>query len=470
MRQTAIAVAAAAGFALLVITQIPQGEPVSSAEGSAPQARPWVWQDEGATSIPRPPDGTPAASADPYAAERGRALKDAYSLAASAVPTGCGLTPVVLAAVGQVESGSAGGRAVGPDHRLDPPIYGPLLDGGSRAAVPDTDGGSFDGSKEWDRSMGLMQMLPDTWWAVGVDGDGDSLADPQNVYDAALAVGRHLCDGGRSLASTTGLREAVYAYRGSAGYVEAVLDWVQYFTAHGLESLGDVGTSAPPEVRAAELDAPTVVAAMPGQPTVTAEPAGAVDVAALLPPSLTNTRGSGSFTVARPRSTSSTTSGSTARPATTTTTPPRPSNMPTTTTPPLPTTTTPPPTTTTPPPTTTTPLPTTTTPLPTTTTTVPPPVTTTNPPTTTDPPPPPTTTSDPPPPPPTTTSDPPPPPPSTTSDPPPPPPSTTSDPPPPPPSTTSDPPPPPPTTTSEPPPTTTEPSTTSYSATTTTTP
>ena len=88
MRQTAIAVAAAAGFALLVITQIPQGEPVSSAEGSAPQSRPWVWQDEGDTTIPGPPDGTPAASADPYAAERGRVLRDAYSLAASAVPTG----------------------------------------------------------------------------------------------------------------------------------------------------------------------------------------------------------------------------------------------------------------------------------------------------------------------------------------------------------------------------------------------
>jgi hypothetical protein len=391
MRQTAIAVAAAAGFALLVITQIPQGEPVSSADGSTPRAAPWVWEDEsGANPIPRPPDGTPAASADPYAAERGRVLGDAYTAAASAVPAGCGLTPVVLAAVGQVESGSAGGRAVGPDHRLDPPIYGPLLDGGSRAAVPDTDGGSFDGSKEWDRSMGLMQMLPDTWWAVGVDGDGDSLADPQNVYDAALAVGRHLCDGGQDLASTTGLREAVLGYRSSEGYVDAVLDWVQYFSLHGLEALGDVGTASPPEVRAAELDAPTVVAAMPGQPTVTAERAGPLDVAAILPPRLTTTRGTDTFAAARPRSTPAVTTGSASRPATTTTTSPRPSNLPST---PAPTTPLPPPTTTLPPPTTTVPPPTTTVPPPT--TTVPPPPTTTSPP-------PPTTTSEPPP----TTTDP----------------------------------------------------------------
>jgi hypothetical protein len=416
MRGTVMALAGAAALGALIATQVPSAGPSLSTEGYRPGGG-WPYasgaQENLVTDpLPSPPTGEPAASADPFAAERGRALRTAYDSVAGAVPPECNLTSAVLAAVGQVESGSAGGRAIGADHRVNPPIYGPMLDGGARAAVHDTDGGSFDGSTAWDRSMGLMQMLPDTWRTLGVDGDDDGLADPQNVYDAALAVGSHLCAGGRNLASEPALRDAVYAYRGSAGYVDAVLAWTRYFTTHGLDSLGDLGSARPPEVRTAELDSPIVVAALPGRPRVAPDPSSSRGLLGLLANGLSSGRSFTDVVAAGPRSTTRptpragtpTTPGSptvgTTSPITTTppagTTAPWPTTTPPVTTTEPPVTTTEPPVTTTEPPVTTTEPPVTTTEPPVTTTE--PPVTTTEPPVTTTAPP--VTTTD------TTTTDP----------------------------------------------------------------
>ena len=102
---------------------------------------------------------------------------------------GCHLRVSHLAAIGQVESGSIGGRSV-VGHRVTPAIYGPLLDGGPFAVIRDSDGGGYDGAGDYDRAMGPLQFLPGTWRWAGRDGDGDGRRDPQNVFDAALGDGR----------------------------------------------------------------------------------------------------------------------------------------------------------------------------------------------------------------------------------------------------------------------------------------
>jgi membrane-bound lytic murein transglycosylase B len=47
--------------------------------------------------------------------------------------------------------------------------------------------------------MGPMQFIPGTWRLFGVDGDGDGVADPQDVEDASAATAAYLCYGGRDL-------------------------------------------------------------------------------------------------------------------------------------------------------------------------------------------------------------------------------------------------------------------------------
>ena len=44
------------------------------------------------------------------------------------------------------------------------------------------------------------------------------MADPNNIFDAALAAGRYLCAGGRDLATGPGWRAAVLSYNNSDEY------------------------------------------------------------------------------------------------------------------------------------------------------------------------------------------------------------------------------------------------------------
>ena len=139
---------------------------------------------------------------------------------------GCHLSWSLLAGIGRVESnhGRFGGAVVGADGRVSPPIYGPLLDGsGGYPAIADTDGGRWDGNAQFDRAVGPMQFIPGTWAIYGADGNGDGVADPQNVDDAALAAARYLCAGGGDLSTQAGRWNAVYRYNHSASYVSLVL-------------------------------------------------------------------------------------------------------------------------------------------------------------------------------------------------------------------------------------------------------
>ncbi|MFD7472234.1 lytic transglycosylase domain-containing protein [Streptomyces sp. NPDC059837] len=109
------------------------------------------------------------------------------------------------------------------------PILGPRLDGGAFAVVRDTDGGAYDGDAAYDRAVGPMQFIPSTWARWGTDGNGDGRADPDNVFDAALAAGRYLCAGGRDLSDPAELDRAVLGYNHSEAYLRTVRARYAYF-------------------------------------------------------------------------------------------------------------------------------------------------------------------------------------------------------------------------------------------------
>jgi hypothetical protein len=254
-----------------------------------------------------PPAGTPQA-----------VLAAAYRKAVSRSPAGCHLKVAHLAAVGQVESGSIGGRSVTADHRVTPAIYGPLLDGGPFAVIRDSDGGSYDGASDFDRAMGPLQFLPGTWSWAGRDGDGDGRRDPQNVFDAASATADYLCHGGRDLARSGDLRAAVLSYNQSGAYHSAVLAWVAYFQRNGLAALTTVAFRVGSGGRASALAAPTPDPSPPSTATrTTATPSAKPSNSGTSPPS----RPSGPTSPATPTTPATPTAPSTGTPTTPPTTP-----------------------------------------------------------------------------------------------------------------------------------------------------
>jgi hypothetical protein len=87
-------------------------------------------------------------------------LLQAYRTAAGQVPASCHLPVSLLAAIGQVESGSLANLPLDARHRTS--VLGPVLDGNHVAAVRDTDQGRYDGNRTWDRAVGPMQFIPST--------------------------------------------------------------------------------------------------------------------------------------------------------------------------------------------------------------------------------------------------------------------------------------------------------------------
>lgn len=168
--------------------------------------------------------GIPARALQAYAA--------AAELANAAAP-GCGIGWNTVAAIGFVESGHGnhGGGSLSAAGQASGPIIGPSLDGGSFAAIPDTDDGVLDGDAVWDRAVGPMQFIPTTWDLAGRDGNGDGVADPLNIDDAALSAGVYLCQGGRDLTTARGWADAVLSYNQSDSYLREVREQASEYAA-----------------------------------------------------------------------------------------------------------------------------------------------------------------------------------------------------------------------------------------------
>jgi hypothetical protein len=139
----------------------------------------------------------------------------------------CGLSWVTLAAIGSVESahGRFNGATIAADGTSGPSIIGPALDGRPGVqAIADTDGGQYDGDTRWDRAVGPMQFLPSTWRRWGVDADGDGVARPHDLDDAAATAAVYLCASTQTMTTGAGWWAAITTYNRSSEYARNVLD------------------------------------------------------------------------------------------------------------------------------------------------------------------------------------------------------------------------------------------------------
>ena len=67
-----------------------------------------------------------------------------------------------------------------------------------------------------------MQFIPSTWEQWGSDGDGDGVADPNDLDDAAATAVAYLCADGHDLTSGAGWSDAVFGYNHDESYVASV--------------------------------------------------------------------------------------------------------------------------------------------------------------------------------------------------------------------------------------------------------
>ncbi|MBY6677871.1 lytic murein transglycosylase [Rhodococcus sp. BP-332] len=202
------------------------------------------------------PAGAPAAAAAPLSAVLVGALGipelvlQAYRSAEAQLATstpGCHLPWHLLAAIGRIESGHAGGGRTDAAGTTITSVLGPVLDGRSAAdaVITDTDGGALDGDAGHDRAVGPMQFIPATWAGYASDGNGDGRSDPNNVFDAALAAGKYLCSGGLDMTNPAQATTAVLRYNNSAAYTANVLAWSAAYSGGGTPVVGRIGEAAP---------------------------------------------------------------------------------------------------------------------------------------------------------------------------------------------------------------------------------
>ena len=144
----------------------------------------------------------------------------------------CRISWNTLAGIGAVESahGTHSGARLLASGTTVPAIRGPALNGNGVGTIRDSDNGSWDGDRAWDRAVGPMQFIPGTWRRWGTDGSGDGVADPNQIDDAALPAARYLCASG-SMASGDGWRAAILSYNHSDAYVNNVAAMANRYAA-----------------------------------------------------------------------------------------------------------------------------------------------------------------------------------------------------------------------------------------------
>lgn len=160
----------------------------------------------------------------------------------------CEMDWTLLAGIGQVESNQGRGRFDVHGNTIGR-ILGPRLDGSlaGTAVITDTDGGRFDGDAEFDRAVGPVQFIPSTWAVLGRDGNGDGLADPNNIYDGALAAATLLCGQGGSIGDPAARTRAVLAYNNSLAYVANVNAWAHGYAVNAYPLPADLPVIHQPE-------------------------------------------------------------------------------------------------------------------------------------------------------------------------------------------------------------------------------
>nr|WP_246829612.1 lytic murein transglycosylase [Nocardia transvalensis] len=153
---------------------------------------------------------------------------EAYGYAAAVLARSrpdCGIGWTTLAGIARVESkhGSHGGSRLNADGEVRPPIRGIPLDGSPGVArILDEKETATAGEPVYARAEGPFQFLPETWQRWGVDANGDGVADPDNIDDAALTAARYLCASGGVLTTPEGWQQALLTYNQSTAYMNKV--------------------------------------------------------------------------------------------------------------------------------------------------------------------------------------------------------------------------------------------------------
>ncbi|UKO60853.1 lytic murein transglycosylase [Mycobacterium avium subsp. paratuberculosis] len=182
------------------------------------------------------------------------AYRNAEQKMAVAAP-GCGVSWNLLAGIGRIESGHAGGGAVDARGTAITPIYGPSLDGtlpGNEVIIQSAAGNRVT----YARAMGPMQFLPGTWARYASDGKGDGVADPQNLFDSTLAAARYLCSGGLNLRDQSQVLTAILRYNNSMPYAQNVLGWAAAYATGVVPVDLPPMTGPPPPLGDAHLEHP----------------------------------------------------------------------------------------------------------------------------------------------------------------------------------------------------------------------
>ncbi|MEU4316168.1 lytic transglycosylase [Nocardia sp. NPDC024068] len=144
---------------------------------------------------------------------------------------GCNMPWTMLAGIGRVESTHMYNGKADADGNALAPVFGPVLDGSlsGNNVIHDSDSGALDGFSGYDRAVGPMQFLPETWTAFAGDGNRDGISDPQNYYDATLTAGKYLCSGGLDMSDPAQQTRAILRYNNSMAYVANVMAWEQSY-------------------------------------------------------------------------------------------------------------------------------------------------------------------------------------------------------------------------------------------------
>lgn len=243
---TASAIAILATVGLNIDNSPPETPDITPLAESAPQTSPSQTSESTTTSetetststrAPNPDEDPGAAHIEPATIPPGPLgipgiALDAYHRASdrlNAEQPACEMDWTVLAGIGQVESNQGRGKFAANGDTIGR-ILGPRLDGSleGTAVIKDTDGGRFDGDADFDRAVGPVQFIPSTWALLGRDGNDDGVADPNNIYDGALAAATLLCNQGGSMADPAARTRAILSYNNSLAYVANVNAW-----AHG---------------------------------------------------------------------------------------------------------------------------------------------------------------------------------------------------------------------------------------------